>query len=267
MKVIILGDFGGTFSNTLFRALKDEKADLILGTGDYADIKPIAKLFLKHGDSYAKYFTKEVIEKVRARQLKTGTEVLSKLESIGTPCKIILGNNDIRKQKEFISYIRKAKNLELIHKKTINNKGLKVYGWSVIEHSHKNIRKEHREFAKILDKSLPKGHEYVFLTHLPPWNSALDVNLNKKRNYKKHVGSKVVNHVLWHHTPKMILCGHLEEHTGECVKRGVRVINPGAAERNQYAVMEFDGDYSRAKIQFWKATVSGKRKARLTDKI
>ncbi|MFH1649149.1 MAG: metallophosphoesterase [Candidatus Woesearchaeota archaeon] len=259
MKVIILGDFGGMFSQSLFNAVKNEKADLILGTGDYADIKPIARLFLKYGHKYEEYITPKMHHDVRKEQYYSGIRVLSMLNKLGTPVKLILGNNDFRKSTEFKKYISKCKNLEHIHDKLSVFKGLRVFGWSNLEHSYHNLREDVKVHGKYLDKRLPK-HPYIFLTHLPPWNTKLDVNLNKKFNYKKHVGSKVVNHVLWHHRPEIILCGHLEEHTGECRKRGVRVINPGAAALNQYAVMQFDGDYEKAKIEYVKA--AGKRVSR-----
>jgi hypothetical protein len=39
MRILVIGDFGGVFSEKLKRKLKKEEFDLIVGLGDYAGIK------------------------------------------------------------------------------------------------------------------------------------------------------------------------------------------------------------------------------------
>lgn len=101
MKILVIGDFHGKFTNKQFNKLKKENHDLIFSVGDFCGSKKWGKLFFKH--FYAKNkkeieqlpkVIKDELENYKNQATDAGIRVLKKLKKFKKPFFAVHGNWD-----------------------------------------------------------------------------------------------------------------------------------------------------------------------------
>lgn len=101
MKILVIGDFHGKFSNRQLNYFKKVNPDLIFSVGDFCGSEKWVKLFFKH--FYAKNkkelrkIPKEIkkeLEKYKREATDAGIRVLKKLKEFGKPFFTVHGNWD-----------------------------------------------------------------------------------------------------------------------------------------------------------------------------
>ncbi|MEK6892911.1 MAG: metallophosphoesterase [Nanoarchaeota archaeon] len=280
MKILVLGDFGGVFSEKLKKKLKKEKFDLVVGVGDYTGIKEwkpfimYSLLEVKAGnqhpspvDFFGKKKFKELIEKDR----NAARNVLKSINGLGKPVIFVFGNGDdewykyrfdkiLPVKKSNLNFIRKLENMkEITYSKTkfreisfvgfggymdidsyFNKEEWKEEDNAKIKRRIKRREKSRRHFFKVLEKT--RG-EKIFVLHYPP-KGVFDIIRDKKDNPMngKSTGIRFFTEAIKKYTPKLAFCGHMHEYQGMKRLHGVPVINPGDAEKGKYAIVEVPED-------------------------
>src|SRR3989344_365189 len=254
MKFLLIGDFSGQFSKELEISLSKEKFDAVLCTGDFADMREISKLFKTYGNKLGKVLGKEKNEEIKIEAITKAKIPLEKLNSLGKPIYTVRGNNEYNsKLNVFLKITKDYKNIKLVDFKKVKINGITIIGFpafSAIE-DKKELKNSYEKFTKII-KNIEKT---IILSHIPPYNCEFDKIPEKAKNFNagKHVGYKTVEKIVEKYEFPLLICGHFEEYQGICYKDKTKVINPGAAEQNKYAILEINKNNLRdSKIVFKK---------------
>lgn len=132
MKLLVIGDFQGKFSDKLLRNIKKEDFDLIIGVGDYTGLsewRPYIMYMLresKNGKEHKnaeQFFGKSNYDKLLKKDERVAKEVLNKLNKLKKPVILVFGNGDDgwynyyfgftrhKANKSRINFLRKLKNI------------------------------------------------------------------------------------------------------------------------------------------------------------
>ncbi|HSI97160.1 MAG TPA: metallophosphoesterase family protein [Gaiellaceae bacterium] len=79
----------------------------------------------------------------------------------------------------------------------------------------------------------------IFCPHTPPYDTACD-----RLRSGTPVGSRSLRAFVEREQPDLVLCGHIHESRGEDTIGRTRVVNPGPALAEHYALVETDGQVS-----------------------
>ncbi|MBW2970689.1 metallophosphoesterase [Candidatus Woesearchaeota archaeon] len=145
-------------------------------------------------------------------------KILGKVNSFGKPVLIIHGNHENPKVLE--DACRGFKNIIFAHKKAqiINNMLFLGFGGLGFEKS----TPEMEQFFKKHHKELKNSKEVVFITHAPPYNTALD-KINSSHN-----GNNTLRNVIIKYQPNILVCGHFHENSGKTdILGNAKLVNPG----------------------------------------
>lgn len=101
MKILVVGDFHGKFSNAQFNKLKKENPDAIFSVGDFCGNPKWTKIFFKYFYAKSKKEKEEVPKKYHNQlikeemvAMKRGIEVLKKIKKFDKPFFTVHGNWD-----------------------------------------------------------------------------------------------------------------------------------------------------------------------------
>jgi len=275
MKILVIGDFHGRFSEKLKKEAR--KADLILSLGDYAGIdewrpyldycfKCISKL-KKPTKSLTDFFGEKETEKMLLKDDLAGRKIIKELEKLKKPTLFLFANGDDRLHdypfddffeatKENKQFLKKIKGLKDITygKKKINNIWFIGFGGFMdakanYKEKSKN-KKERKAFRAVQMRtrraenkffSLIKSSkgEKVFVLHYPP-RGFFDKIIDKKNPFHgKSVGVEFFTKAIKKYQPKLVLCGHMHEYQDQKKLGKSLIINPGAAYDNRAAVIDW----------------------------
>jgi len=271
MKVLVIGDFHGKFPAKLKKQIKN--VDLVLCTGDFANIDKIRKYIFKYWTSKKWY---EVTGLSKARKIEkecfnSGMDILKDLNSSGKKVYFIWGNADfyenfkeLKKNMpkslypgDYNNKIRKFKNLILVDKKKRKINGLEVIGHggyidvtefikNPIDEDKKRRKERLRRYKKTEQKlkrlfsdKKPKK-DFIFLIHYTPYGIFDKVKFKSSPMYGKHVGFEPYNKIIKKYRPLLVICGHMHEYQGIKKLYGVPIINPGEAGKGKAVIVELD---------------------------
>lgn len=250
MKILALTDFGGEFSNGLLEKLKKEEFDFGVCSGDLASIKQLRDYFFKYGKNWEEKFSSEEIDKIRLNGVEKVKDICDKLETLNKPIYIVGGNNELIKYQRFKEILSNYKNCKLLEDEWIKHSGVNIFGYFNNEKiSETNLP---NRIDKNLNSELKKYKENVLLiSHYPPYGCSLD-KLPKSNpvNPEKHVGSTKLRKALENSNVSIIICGHLEENKGEDLIGKTKILNPGSADKGNYAIIEFDKNLQNCNVIF-----------------
>jgi Icc-related predicted phosphoesterase len=282
MRMLVIGDFGGVFSEKLKKKLKKEEFDLIVGLGDYAGIKEW-KPFVMYNLRAAKkgkpllspesFFGKKRFKNLLKKDEERAKYVLKTLDSFGKPVIFIFGNGDddwynypfarlwpvSKKKQNFLKKLKNFKNITYGKKKFMETWFVGFGGYMDIDayfdrkiwkqDSLKKHLKRLKRYGKSKEKffSLLKKTKAprIFVFHYPP-KGAFDIIKDTRINplNGESAGIGFFTDAIKKYKPQLVLCGHMHEYSG--IKRlwGVLVVNPGDAEKGKYAIVEVP-DFAR----------------------
>ena len=290
MKLLVLGDFQGTFSDKLMKKLKKEEFDVIIGVGDYggiSDWRPWVMQNLKDarkGKEYLtaeEYFGKKRLKLLIKKDMGATRIVFKKIEYFGKPFISVFGNGDDgwykypfvshmpKLEKRNAAFLKKLKNFkDITYKQTKINKinFIGFGGYMDIEaYLDKKVFPESAEkekyFARLnrlkssrkqLFKRLKKiKGEKIFVFHYPSLG-AFDIIRDKKDNPMngKSSGVRFFKEIIKKYKPKLVLCGHMHEYQGVKKIDSTFIINPGDAEKGKYTVVDIQD--KKIKVKFIK---------------
>lgn len=189
MKILAFVDVHGNHSAVKDIKKKAEKADILVGAGDFS-----------------------IFERGLAN-------ILCELNKLNKPVLIVPGNHETE------TGLKKAgllfKNIHYIHKKRFKFGGIIFLGYGGGGFSLRDP--DFERFAKKSGKGLKKKDNVVLITHAPPHGTKLD------RINKEYHGNKSITNFIKKVDLNLVVCGHLHENAGKKDKIGKTVlINPGA---------------------------------------
>jgi Icc-related predicted phosphoesterase len=268
MKILVVGDLHGQSLKTYFKDY-----DAIICTGDVCtrdDIwryfKISYKQFLKNPSSMRPWYNitgKPKAKKLVTESLKAGRKTLMKLNSLNVPIYIIPGNWDFADKDDEWDYLNKnyykeylirgLKNIRDCHNKNMIIKDghfrYEIIGYGIVNgpeilkyRKYKNVsiaryKKNMIEYKRLFlnyDKKFKKTkNPKIFLAHTTPYNTRLDIIVNKDSPMnKKHYGSNLARDMIIKHRPILFVGGHMHEHYGTCKIGKTLVLNAGYGGNN-----------------------------------
>ncbi len=141
------------------------------------------------------------------------------------------GNMDSQK---LLTYLEK--NNYSIHQsiKTIGNKTISGFGGGLAYESGHTLFTEEEIKNEIFSLFEDYSPDY-FVSHLPPFNTSLDLT-----HLKTHIGSKSVFKAIEFFQPELWVCGHCHEAQGTLKIGKTLCINPGSLKDGNFALFNPD---------------------------
>jgi Icc-related predicted phosphoesterase len=271
MKMLVCGDFHGSFPIKFNKIIKKENVELVISLGDYPPFH-YRKLWFKH--CYGKdvelweVIGKRKYKKLIFDDLKHGENSLKYLNKLEVPVFTVLGNmdypdpNDVadtdKKRVKSMPNWDRADNFSNLLKKYSNIKRFDYKALKFGEYVFIGMRghsypgrpksKGFRKHAKILDalfkkfKKENKARKLIFVSHIVPYNTKLD-KIGKhapKIARGKHYGSKLTRRIIEKHKPILALGGHIHECVGKIKMGKTTVINPGAIHEGKASIVNLE---------------------------
>ncbi len=279
MKILVVGDFHGTFPKKFYKIIKKENIDLVVSNGDYPPFH-YRKLWFKH--CYGKdveleeVIGKKKYDKLIKEDLRRAEIAIKKLNKLPVPIFTVLGNIDypVADDVTDVEKIIGAKGMQFYKKETIlgilkKYKNIKRFDYSYIKFKNyifigmrghsapgKPGSNAFRKHKKILDnlfarfrKENKKG-KVIFVSHNVPYNTKLDkIGMKAHKLVRgKHFGSKLTRRIIDQYHPILAVGGHIHERVGKQKLGKTLVVNPGSAHEGKGAIAEIDG--KRIKVRF-----------------
>ncbi len=277
MRILVIGDFQGKFSSSLQNNLKKETFDAVIAVGDYggiSDFRPyymkMFKLLQKKGVylSAEEYFGAKRYKALLKKDEQATKYVLRELNRLGKPVLFIFGNSDAgwyrypfdeseRVRHGRTRFLRSLKNIRDVTYRTALFKGTGVLGFggymdpivnfSSEKKTSKEARKRYDGRVKRMKKTEKKLYSLfrkmkqmdLFVFHYPP-QGVFDIIRDKHNPYTgKSAGVPLFRKVIGKYKPKLVLCGHMHEYQGSRKLGQSLVVNPGDAEEDKYAIVEW----------------------------
>lgn len=145
-------------------------------------------------------------------------EMIRKLDKLGKPVMLIHGNHE--EESVTRKLCENSENLKFVHGKIIEYKGVQFLGWG-----GGGFQSRDKEFEKWAKKAKLSDAPAVFITHAPPYGTALDLLGDE------HCGNKSFSEFIKNHPQiKLAVSGHFHENFETLDKQGSTVFsNPGPA--------------------------------------
>jgi Icc-related predicted phosphoesterase len=223
MRILIIGDIHGdlTFLASVVYACSNEELDLIILTGDFADVPPPQYLHSSTRDGSISP------ERMYQAQL---TSLFNLLTILNLPIVYIPGNHDLPIDAEMNNDL--CHNVDFLAGKTpfyFNNE-IAIIG--VGESTNTPFRgpyewTDDNKLFKLLHYHLDNLNidTWFLVSHCPPkWCRTIDVGYYKKQ----HLGSEQVRKLLALYKPKIVITGHVHEAAGVDIVDKSLVINSGS---------------------------------------
>lgn len=285
--MLVIGDFHGEFPKFIPNFVRENQLDLIISTGDYPPFST-KKLFFKYVYGKKDIGLWEIIgkEKYKRMTLKDhnkGEVVIKKLNSLPIPVITVLGNHDhsspddvadVKKPKSphfwkwdwderiaLSKFIDKMSNIKKADYNYIKFGGLifvGARGHSFPGHvKSKAYKKSRKKLEKIFRKFKKENKErkLIFISHVPPYNTKIDLIHAKDAHKKvkgKHYGSKLFKRILQKYQPILSISGHIEESKGKDNIGKTTLINAGSTHHGDYVLVDIDENKGKVKsIKFF----------------
>lgn len=284
MKILVTGDFHGTFPAKLEKLIKKEKIDLVVSNGDYL---PFAyrNLWFKHcfgkDEGLWEFIGKKQYKQLITNDLAAGENVLQKLNALSIPTVTVLGNvdypiaddvadykdlalkNDWDWDKNRINYfgdlVKKYKNIYRVdYTYTIIGDIIFIgaRGHSAPGRTKSKAFKKHKKILENLFNKFKKENKngkVIFVSHNVPNNTKLDKLSMKAHKLVrgKHYGSKLVRQIINKFHPILHIGGHIHEGRGTQKLGKTLCINPGSAHEGKCAIVEIsESEKRKIKVKF-----------------
>lgn len=281
MKLLVLGDFHGTFPARLKNIVREEKIDLVVSNGDYCPFH-YRNLWFKHcyGTDVELW---EVIGKKRYQQLvlkdlAAGERALRALNALPVPVVTVLGNvdhiisdsQDVPKSRgkrywawewqDFMTLLlRKYPNIHRVDYRSFQFGEYVFLGAYGGTNPGKPESKAFRLHVKKLDRLFAifsrerRAGKVLFVSHNVPYNTRLD-KIAKNAHVAvrgKHYGSKLVRRAILQYHPRVHIGGHIHEGRGKDMLGKTLCVNPGSVHEGQYAIVEIpEEEKGKVKVRF-----------------
>jgi len=278
MKILAIGDFHGKFPEKLKIRIKNEKPDLILGTGDYTGIdewRPWLRKSFKAREKGKDIWVENLIGKKRFNKLlkkdyAAGKVILKEINQLKIRTFSVFGNGDWyrwqynKTNRDYRLLIKKLKYMKDINRGKASFKRLKVVGFGgyldpdiyftkkgkkaifAKPGSEKRMRKRYREWEKELMKLMGNKPD-IMLIHYTPYRC---LDKMKEKGFMltgSPMGVSSYNRAIKKYKPALVVCGHMHENQGTCKIGKTIVVNAGPAAEGKAAVIEFDEKEKRVK--------------------
>jgi Icc-related predicted phosphoesterase len=277
MKILVVGDFQGKFSNKLMNNIKKEDFDIIICVGDISGLDEwrhwaMARMnAMKKGKPIpeaVEYFGKKKYRELLKKEYKSAKEVYQKLDSFGKPVFYIFGNTDdgwynypfeakgSKVKKRNANIIKNLKNFISLNYKTKEYNSIEMLGFGGYMDIEAFLKPEFfkergeeykRRVKKRLDKSRiklfniankMKGNK-LFIFHYPP-KGIFDIIKSKNNPMNgESAGVLAFTDSIKKFRPKLVLCGHMHEYQGKKKLGKSIVINPGDTGEGKYAIVDW----------------------------
>ncbi|MBI4176656.1 MAG: metallophosphoesterase [Candidatus Aenigmarchaeota archaeon] len=273
MRFAVLGDLHGNPPKVIVR-----NADAIIAPGDFCNAGEIRGYAFraiseraggKRNVQWHDLAGKRKAEKLVLDSVRSGRDVLEKLNSLDKPVYIVPGNSDTAGGKkagpvlarsyfeEMIKGLRNIRNCycRLVDigdyivigygitdwpekppasfRKTVNRETLKVMGYF-----YKTVRREQEGLFRRAGKT---GKPVIYISHNMPYKTHLDVVRDKSSpRHGQHVGSVIVREMVEKYQPLVMAGGHMHEHFGMAKIGRTVCINAGVWPKN--VLLEVEGN-------------------------
>ena len=291
MKILLIGDFHGEFSQKVFNQVKKEKADLVLCTGDFCGNKKYAELFFEYiygfGDEEIPLDIMRNIEKFEKMVVPAGRMALKKLKQLDTMTYSIRGNwdpldypfdigasrvrnKDLNDAKDFLKFqdnkfkfidfgLIELKDLVIVGGASsttpgeVNRKYNKRLKRYYTETEIKNRIKEYKKREKIYNKNFAKAKKIGKPIIFLTHNCPYKTldKLQQGPSKGEHYGSYLERLMIQKFKPEIVICGHIHETRGKAKLGKSKIINPGAILENKFAILDIDEKTGKYKIKFF----------------
>jgi len=272
MRILAIGDFHGKFPVKLQKLAKG--VDLVISVGDYCSFTN-RDLFFEYSyhkdtDLWEAVGKKKVKEGI-LKDLKSGENILKKLNVLKVPVLTVIGNTDYTRvhdtfdvssgtsrkwkwgaQDFFKPMIKKYGNVRRFDYGSAQIEGLNFIG--AYGHTFPGIVKSrnYKKYRAILEKLFKKFQkkDIIFVSHNMPYDCKLDKIRDKNAPMVvrgKHYGSKLIRRIINKYQPILAIGGHMHENQGKCKIGKTLVVNPGAAVDGRAAIIEFDEGRGKVK--------------------
>ena len=147
-------------------------------------------------------------------------KALRALHQIGKPVLIVHGNHE--SEEEVQATIKNLPSLINVHKRMVKIHTYTFFGYCGGGFSFHEPGME--RFAQSLAQKIPSGGKRIFITHAPPYNTALDY----LPWLKEHRGCKTTVEMVKRFKPDLAVCGHFHETAQKsCRINKTFFLNPG----------------------------------------
>ncbi|MBI2631851.1 metallophosphoesterase [Candidatus Pacearchaeota archaeon] len=284
MKILVLGDFHGTFLGKFKNIIKKEKIDLLISNGDYFPFH-YRKLWFKYCyeslQPLWKFIGKKKYKKIILKDLKDGERALKEINNLPIPVMSVHGNIDYTREDDsrdfkydknqhwkwdeqdfFSKIIKKYRNImrfDYSYFKFMDIVFIGAYGSSF---PGRVKSKAFRKSRKILDRLFKrfaeenKERRVIFVSHNVPFNSKLDLITSKKAHKEakeRHYGSKLIRRIIDKYQPLLHFGGHIHESSGMQKLGKTICINSGSAHEGKGAIVEIpDNGKGKVGVKFIK---------------
>jgi Icc-related predicted phosphoesterase len=282
LRILAIGDFHGKLPNKLFNLAKSDKIDVIVTQGDFSGNAELSRLFFKYvygmEISLSEAIGKKKADALEKRNFQSGVGVIKKLDSIGKPVIAITGNWDYSKWHDvgsrykyldeerkyinrFYSFLSKTKNIFIVDFNHKHISGINFVGYPRSSYPGMITKKKIKNDKKLLKKiNLTKkdnksfytrlrnlfNKNTVFISHNVPFKTKLDV-IKRKIEKGKHYGSYLARKVILDLKPMLTICGHMHENQGIIKLGNTPVVNVGAANEGEGALITLDVEKKKVK--------------------
>ncbi len=262
-KFLIVGDLHGQIPK-----IREKKFDAIIAPGDFCSDELKKYIFLEIKNKYKTGKSKrwydlagrKNAEKMIKKSLDDGRNVLKFLNSFNIPVYVVPGNWDWTTESGFeLKILRKnnygtitkgLKNIIDVHHKIVITDEFSIIGHGIYPYpefpknkqdlkmfSKEELRyrkKDYEELLKKVDDLFKRAKKQnlkksiIFLSHNVPYNTKIDLVLDKKSpRYAEHYGSLVAKVLIKKHQPLVSIGGHMHECFGKCKIGKTVCINTG----------------------------------------
>ena len=268
MKLLVVGDFHGTFPSKFNDIIRKEKIDLVVSNGDYFPFH-YRKLWFKHcyGTSVELW---EVVGKRKYKELvlkdlRDGERALKKLDALPVPVITVVGNidrtgiidfMDVQTDKKakrwkwdeqdfFSKIIKRYKNIHRFDYSFYRFEDfifVGAYGGMIPGNPRsKSFQKYKKKLENLFKKFRKENKEgkVIFVSHNVPYNTKLDkIGMKAHKAVRgKHYGSRMVRQIIDKYHPILHVGGHIHEGMGVQKLGKSLLLNPGSAHENKGAVV------------------------------
>jgi len=287
MKILVVGDFHGEFPAFIPKFIKKQEIDLVISTGDYPSFST-KEFFFKYVYGKKDIELWEIIgknkyKKMTSRDNRKGEKVIKKLNSLSVHVITVLGNHDYSSPDD-VKDIKKPKSPHfwkwdwdekvMLSKFIDKMHNIKKADYSYVKfgdlifvgargHSFPGIvksrayKKSRQKLEKIFKKFKKENKEgkLIFISHVPPYNTKIDLISAKDAHKKvkgKHYGSKLFKRLLKKYQPLLAVSGHIEESKGKDKIGKTIIINAGSTHHGDYVLIDINENKGKIKkIKFY----------------
>lgn len=276
LKIVALGCIHGVLKKSVAEAIKKEKPDAILVSGDFTgsvhddEVRKYEKELVESFGPISQFWPLRVqidSEKKFARWGKIAAEntakVFNDLDRLGIPLYYVHGNWDsvsteaggmLESTGNFFIDQVEGKNLKFIHEKVVKVGGFSVIGFGGYRGSSakeyligdlpegdpnmENIKHVREDMRHRMERlfSKTKDASKTILLTHDPPYKLHDYLEVAKKNY----GEKVTRDVIEKYGPSVCVCSHFHEHQGIGKIKNTFVVNSGYGRDGQFTLIEID---------------------------